>query len=37
MLISNKTASAYRRRIMEKLGLSNIRDLIELAKAHDMS
>jgi DNA-binding NarL/FixJ family response regulator len=36
MLISNKTVSAHKRKIMDKLGLNNIRDLIELAKAQNV-
>lgn len=36
MLTSNKTVSAHKRRIMEKLGLNNIRDLIELAKTQNI-
>lgn len=36
MLISNKTVSAHKRRIMERLGLGNIRDLIELAKTQNL-
>ncbi|WP_368565632.1 response regulator [Pseudoxanthomonas sp. UTMC 1351] len=37
MLISNKTVSAHKRRIMSKLGLTNIRDLIELGKSQSIS
>lgn len=37
MLISNKTVSAHKRRIMNKLGLTNIRDLIELGKSQGMN
>lgn len=36
MLISNKTVSAHKRRIMDKLGVHNIRELIELAKSHNV-
>lgn len=36
MLISNKTVSAHKRRIMDKLGVSNIRELIELAKSQNV-
>ena len=36
LLISNKTVSAHKRRLMDKLGISNIRELIELAKAHNV-
>ena len=36
MLISNKTVSAHKRKIMDKLGLNNIRDLIEIAKAQNV-
>jgi DNA-binding NarL/FixJ family response regulator len=32
MLISNKTVSAHKRRLLDKFGVSNIRDLIELAR-----
>lgn len=32
MMISNKTVSAHKRNVMDKLGLANIRDLIELAR-----
>jgi len=35
-LISNKTVSAHKRRIMDKLGIGNIRDLIELAKSQNV-
>lgn len=34
MDISNKTVSAHKRNVMDKLGLSNIRDVIELARHH---
>ena len=36
MLISNKTVSAHKRRIMDKLGVHNIRELIELAKSQNV-
>ena len=36
LLISNKTVSAHKRRIMDKLGIGNIRDLIELAKSQNV-
>lgn len=36
MLISNKTVSAHKRKIMDKLGLNNIRDLIEMAKTQNV-
>lgn len=32
LLLSNKTISTYKTRIMEKLGVSNIRELIEVAQ-----
>lgn len=32
MMISNKTVSAHKRNLMDKLSLANIRDLIELAR-----
>lgn len=32
MLISNKTVSTYKTRIMEKLNIKNIAELIELSK-----
>jgi DNA-binding NarL/FixJ family response regulator len=34
MAISNKTVSAHKRNLMDKLGLANIRDVIELARQH---
>ncbi|WP_266168005.1 response regulator transcription factor [Dyella subtropica] len=34
MMISNKTVSAHKRNVMDKLGLANIRDLIELARSN---
>lgn len=34
MGISNKTVSAHKRNVMDKLGLANIRDVIELARCH---
>jgi DNA-binding NarL/FixJ family response regulator len=34
MGISNKTVSAHKRNVMEKLGLTNIRDVIDLARSH---
>lgn len=33
MMISNKTVSAHKKNVMDKLGLSNIRDLIDLARS----
>ncbi|GAA0688246.1 DNA-binding NarL/FixJ family response regulator [Dyella sp. SG562] len=34
MSISNKTVSAHKRNLMDKLGLANIREVIELARQH---
>ncbi|TBR39043.1 MULTISPECIES: response regulator transcription factor [Dyella] len=33
MMISNKTVSAHKKNVMDKLGLANIRDLIDLARS----
>lgn len=34
MQISNKTVSAHKRNVMDKLGLANIRDVIEMARRY---
>ena len=37
MRLSNKTVSAYKMKIMRKLGARNIRDLIELSRETEMA